>query len=42
LFRDDLVVGANGLRKRFATSGQVVGFGPHAVSDSRREYAMII
>jgi hypothetical protein len=37
-----LNVGENGLRKRFARSSHVVGFGPRAVSDLRREYTMMI
>jgi hypothetical protein len=35
-------VGENGLRKRLATSSQVVGFGPRAASDLRREFATVI
>jgi hypothetical protein len=38
----DRTLGENGLRKRFATSGQVVGFDPRVVLDLRREYAMMI
>jgi hypothetical protein len=31
-------VGKNGLRKHFATSGWVVGFGPRTVSGLRRKF----
>jgi hypothetical protein len=36
------VVRENGLQKRHATFGQVVGFGPRATSGCLMKYAMVI
>jgi hypothetical protein len=37
-FKKIASVGENGLRKHFATSSWVVGFGPRSASDLRREF----